>query len=277
MSKNTRVYGSDRMSYTVKLNRDQCAYRLYLMGDPQNRGEALLFPAMVRGLIIHRVAEWMVKGQPVDWEALKEGVVKPSRPDVDFGDRIIVWGKTDPETFWSELKREVGRFERCFHHLLNRTLPMRVEAEVELRRTFQTEIMGHADLVFRGEGETIVADLKTGKYDPKSEQFLLYSWLANGFQEKTVPFWVLVWDGSELKRVVLQHNLSEKNPTLMKLLWTMEDIRRELIEAEMRITKGKHPALVLKPNTAHYTCQPNRCSYWKVCPYGAKRQEAKNG
>ena len=282
----TKVYGSDKMSFTAHVNFNQCRYRLYLMNKDIADGKTLLFPPMVRGLVLHKVMEFIAKGWDTDPDRIIEASLKPQRTDVDFGRRLIhiyppygdsaVLSYPDDadHPFFRWLKDEQRAFEPAIQRYLTVRRPKAMYPEKEWERRFHDwDIVGHVDLVMDiGRPYLFAIDLKTGDRPKSNEQFLLYSWLVNGFVGKQ-PFGVLLWDGYELREEVLWFNIKPTNPTLMRLLWQMVEEHNTIKLAEGAINRGVHPAKVLRPNTRQFTCSERRCSFWELCPYGRRNKQ----
>ena len=274
-----KIFGAEKVSYTTAINFGQCRYRLYLMGKALDEPtETLLFPPMIRGLFLHLLMEEYIRhrfeGKPPSsakevWERLRY----PVRSDVDFGKRKLVFASAEEE---KEFRRKLFAEGRLFVSRLSAVIEAfepfglrRLSAEVPLHRDFRGyQIVGHTDLLAETDLGFVCADLKTGRGDINSDQFLLYSWLANGFRAEPIPFLMFLWDGEKMTTKETVFSLSEDNPSLMRLLWSLSEINLKLREAEERIREGKRPSLVLRPNTKGWTCHPKRCSFWEVCPYG---------
>lgn len=272
------VFGSEYASFTTKLNYDQCKYRLYLMGDKEaNRGKVEIFPPMLRGLILHKAMEiYFMEERQASFDELHDHALSPSRDDVDWGRKRVVWYPPyEEEAFLNQLKDELDRF---YHSLPHLRLPEyeQVVCEWEAEREFQgVRMCGHIDIAFKlPSGRWICGDLKTGKYDMGSEQFLFYNWIANGFLKYPHPFFVFVWDGNHLQKRVVLHTMRPTAPTLMRLLWQMVEMQTLLLEAQTKMEAGVHPAKVLRPNTRHFTCHQHRCSFWNECEYGRRKTNA---
>lgn len=277
MERKPVVFGAVYASYTTKLNYEQCKYRLYLMGDKEaNRDLVEIFPPMHRGLVLHKAMElFFTEGRMADFDELRRFALQPSRDNVDWGSKKLVFYEPyDPDRYYHELELELKAFQKALPEL---ELPeyKEVRCEWELERTFEgTKFQGHIDIAFKlKSGRWICADLKTGKYDPHSEQFLLYNWMANGFLRFPFPFFIFHWDGNQIRRHTVYHRLGDKEPKLMRLLWQMREINQHLSEAQQAIAEGKRPASVLRPNTKNFTCHRHRCSFFGICPYGAQRKQ----
>lgn len=274
------VFGAEYASYTAQLNYDQCKYRLYLMGDKEhNRGKVVIFPPMLKGLVLHKAMElWFTERRQAKLDELYEYALEPSREDVDWGrKKVLFYPPFEERSFMEQMEKELHRFYRSLPHL---QLPdyEDVVCEWETEREFQGVLFrGHIDIAFKTvSGRWICGDLKTGKYDFGSEQFLLYNWIANGFLKHPHPFFIFHWDGNHLHRKTVMHNIHPTAPKLMRLLWQMVETQHNLKEAQTKIEAGVHPAKVLRPNTKHFTCHQHRCSFWNECEYGRRKNEAKN-
>lgn len=272
------VFGSEYASFTTRLNYEQCKYRLYLMGDKEaNRGKVEIFPPMVRGLVLHKAMElYFMEERQASFDELYDHALSPSRDEVDWGRKRVVWYPPyEEEAFLNQLKDELVRF---YHSLPHLRLPEyeQVVCEWEAEREFRgVKMCGHIDIAFKlPSGRWICGDLKTGKYDMGSEQFLFYNWIANGFLKYPHPFFVFVWDGNHLQKKVVMHTMTPTSPTLMRMLWQMVEMQHLLSEAQAKIEAGAHPAKVLRPNIRHFTCHQHRCSFWNECEYGRRKTNA---
>lgn len=271
------VFGSEYASYTTKLNYEQCKYRLYLMGDKEaNQDRVEIFPPMLRGLVLHKAMEvFFTENRHADFDEIYTQALFPSREEVDWGMRKVVWYPPyEEQSFIQELKDELVRFQSSLPQL---QLPeyQQVVCEWEVERSFQGVLMrGHIDIAFKlPSGRWICGDLKTGKYDYNSEQFLFYNWLVNGFLRYPHPFFIFVWDGNQLQKKVVLHHMSFRSPTLMRLLWQMVEMQTRLSEIQAQIEQGVHPAKLLRPNIRHFTCHQHRCSFWNECEYGRRKSK----
>jgi len=263
----TGRWGTDVASYTLYINWQQCPYRVYLMG--QDEVQSLLFPPLLKGLLLHKALEWLANGETgVDkrFDELYEVILTP-RSDLlpHQSKRQVVWYPPYDEAEFLELLRsELVWFCKVVQPRLQGKEAL---AELELERNFrQWTLRGHIDLVLDG----VPIDLKTGRTFG-TQQFLLYSWLLHGFDGQDHPFEVWLWDGWEITTRYYRFWMSEDNPKMMMLLWSLVETLEQTREGYRILEEGLPVYKAFLPKTRHYTCAYNRCSYFNLCEYGQRK------
>jgi hypothetical protein len=240
----------------------------------QDEVQSLLFPPLLKGLVLHKALEWLANGE-VDvhhrFDELYEAILTP-RSDLlpHQSKRHVVWYPPyDEADFLKQLRSELVWFCKTAQPLLH---GREMKAELELERDFRQWVFrGHIDLVLDG----VPIDLKTGRTFGLN-QFLLYSWLLHGFTDEDHPFEVWLWDGWQLTQKPYRFWMSENNPTLMKLLWSMVETVEQTRDGYRILEEGAPVWKAFLPKTRNYTCAPNRCSYFNICEYGQRKLKRTN-
>ncbi len=277
-----KLMGTQEMSYTVELNYSQCPHRVWLMSQ-EHSGGVRLYPPMVRGLVLHLVYQSALRGEPL--RSVEEMLMECRTSERgDWGLRdIIFYPPYEEASFIKNLSEEAKlvyaqslKWVEWFNGVYGDE-PFHTELKCH-RRYFDTVMSGHLDACKRYDGGWIGVDLKTGSFDPNSEQFLLYNFILNGFVGRR-PFVIVHWTGETLESQTVYHTLLPEDPKLGYLLAKMRYTQYRITQAEEAIKEGLHPAKALIPYTRQFTCHPYRCSCWELCKYGKRKmtQEAENG
>ncbi len=268
------------VSYTVVMNYNVCQYRIYLQLQAP---KSLVFPEQLRGLILHKYLEKVMKGEPLPrlGEAIR-AVLTLDREDV-VKDRTTTLSVDERIEFFDNIKQELPSFIRACKEKraeIEQAGLSVLSAEQGYELTLSQShppatvlISCHPDLILEGKDGLVVVDLKTGKTAKNSlygDQLVLYASILEKVLEKPcrrMEIWQ--WDGSEM--TVFNRELSdwEKEAVLLRHAHIGSVIQSKLRKLE----DGATPSKLFRPNTRSRFCTERSCSYHHLCPYFQRKQQ----
>jgi hypothetical protein len=268
------------VSYTVVMNYGVCQYRIYLQLQAP---KSLVFPEQLRGLVLHKYLEKVMKGEPLPRlsEALR-AVLHLDREDV-VKDRTTTLSTDEKIEFLHKLKEELPSFVRACKEKraeLEKAGFSVVSAEQGYELTLSqahppaTVVLScHPDLILEDKDGLVVVDLKTGKTAKNalySDQLVLYaSILERILNNPCRRMEVWQWDGSSLTTFTRELSDWEKISVMTRHAHIGSVIQSKVAKLE----DGATPSKLFRPNTRSRFCTASACSYHHICPYFAQKQQ----
>ncbi len=271
------------VSYTVVMNYGVCQYRIYLQLQAP---KTLVFPEQLRGLILHKYFEKVMKCEPLPRlsEAVRAVLQLEDRDDV-VQNRTAFLNTEGQIDFFHNLKEELPTFVRACKEKkaeLEQAGLLVVSAEQGYDLTLSQEhppatvrISCHPDLVLKGKDGLLIVDLKTGKTAKNSlysDQLVLYASILErilGSPCKRMEIWQ--WDGSEMTVLTRELTDWEKQAVLYRYAHIGSVIQSKVA----KLDDGATPSKLFRPNTRSKFCTERTCSYHHLCPFFAKKQQQK--
>jgi hypothetical protein len=268
------------VSYTVVMNYGVCQYRIYLQLQAP---KSLVFPEQLRGLILHKYLEKVMKGEPLPRlsEAVRAVLQLEDRDDV-VQNRTAFLSADERIEFIHNIKQELPNFVRACKEKktdLERTGVSVISAEqgydIVLSQSHPpatVRISCHPDLILKDEGGLVVVDLKTGKTARNalySDQLVLYASILERVLEtpcRRMEVWQ--WDGSSLSTFSRDLTDWEKDAVLYRHAHIGSVIQSKIAKLE----DGATPSKLFYPNTRSKFCTERTCSYHHICPFFAEKQ-----
>jgi hypothetical protein len=268
------------VSYTVVMNYGVCQYRIYLqLQAPQS----LVFPEQMRGLLLHKYLERVMKGEPLPRlsEAVRE-VLHLDRTDV-VKDRTTTLTTTEEKIeFLHRIKEELPSFVRACRQKkaeLEQAGVSIVSAEQGYELTLSQArppatvvISCHPDLILEDKDGLVVVDLKTGKTARNAlygDQLVLYASILERILNnpcRRMEIWQ--WDGSGLTTFTRELSDWEKVSVMTRHAHIGSVIQSKIAKLE----DGATPSKLFYPNTRSKFCTERACSYHHICPFFAEKQ-----
>jgi hypothetical protein len=268
------------VSYTVVMNYGICQYRIYLQLQAP---KSLVFPEQLRGLLLHKYLEKVMKGEPLPTlsEAIRsvlylerEDVVKHRTTTMTVDERI---------EFLHRLKQELPSFVRACvakkKEIEQAGLSV-LSAEQGYELTLSQSnppatvlISCHPDLVLEGEDGLVVVDLKTGRNGRSAiygEQLVLYASILErivGKPSRRIEVWQ--WDGSRMSTYAKELTDWQKDAVLFHHAHIGSVIQSKVLKLE----DGAPPSKLFRPNTRSKYCSERACSYHHICPFFQRKQQ----
>jgi len=268
------------VSYTVVMNYGVCQYRIYLQLQAP---KSLVFPEQLRGLILHKYLEKVMKGEPLPRlsDAVRTVLRLEDRDDV-VQNRTAFLNTDERIQFMHNIKEELPTFIRACKERkanLERAGVFVVSAErgydlvlSQAHPPATVRISCHPDLILEDNGGLVVVDLKTGKNGRNSlygEQLVLYASILERLLEKPcrrIEIWQ--WDGSEMTAFTRELSDWEKQSVLLRHAHIGSVIQSKVAKLE----DGATPSKLFRPNTRSRFCTERSCSYHHLCPFFAEKQ-----
>jgi hypothetical protein len=270
------------VSYTVVMNYGICQYRIYLQLQAP---KSLVFPEQLRGLLLHKYLEKVMKGEPLPRlaEAIRS-VLHLEREDV-VKHRTTTLTTDERIEFLHKLKQELPSFIRA-------CAAKKKEIEQAGLSVFSAEqgyeltlsqsnppatvlISCHPDLVLEGEDGLVIVDLKTGRNGRNAlygEQLVLYASILERVVGKPCGrMEVWQWDGSRITTYVRHLSDWEKDAVLFHHAHIGSVIQSKVAKLE----NGATPSKLFRPNTRSKFCTERACSYHHICPFFQQKQTQK--
>jgi hypothetical protein len=269
------------VSYTVVMNYSVCQYRIYLQLQAPH---SLVFSEQLRGLILHKYLEKVMKGEPLPRlsKALRAVLQLEDREDV-VQTRTVFLSADERVEFFHNLKEELPSF-------ISASKQKKVEIEkaglsvlgaergyeITLSQSYPPAtvvISCHPDLVLEDKDGLVVVDLKTGKTAKNSlygDQLVLYASILERVIDKPcrrMEIWQ--WDGETITTYLRELADWEKQAVLYRHAHIGSVIQSKVAKLE----EGATPSKLFRPNTRSKFCTERTCSYHHLCPFFAKKQQ----
>jgi len=268
------------VSYTVVMNYGVCQYRIYLQLQAP---KSLVFPEQLRGLILHKYLEKVMKGEPLPRvsEAVRSVLHLEDRADV-VQNRTTFLSTDEKIEFLHKVKEELPSFIRACEEKkadLEGAGVSIVSAERGYDLTLTQEhppatvrISCHPDLILADKDGLVVVDLKTGKTARNSlygDQLVLYASILERLLEtpcRRIEIWQ--WDGNGITTYSRDLTDWEKTSVLLRHAHIGSVIQSKVAKLE----DGATPSKLFRPNTRSRFCNERSCSYHHLCPFFAEKQ-----
>jgi len=268
------------VSYTVVMNYGVCQYRIYLQLQAP---KSLVFPEQLRGLILHKYLEKVMKGEPLPRlsEAVRAVLQLDDRDDVvqnrtaflNADERIEFMHKVKQElpTFVSACKEKKAELEQAGVSVVSAERGYDIVLS-QAHPPATVRISCHPDLILGDKDGLVVVDLKTGKNGRNSlygEQLVLYASILERLLEtpcRRIEVWQ--WDGSGLSVFTRELSDWEKQSVLLRHAHIGSVIQSKVAKLE----DGATPSKLFRPNTRSRFCTERSCSYHHLCPFFAEKQ-----
>jgi hypothetical protein len=270
------------VSYTVVMNYGVCQYRIYLQLQAP---KSLVFPEQLRGLILHKYFELVMKDEPLPRisEAIRAVLHLEERQDV-VKNRTTTLTTTDEKIeFLHRVKQELPSFVHACKEKkaeLEQAGLLVVSAEQGYDITLSqshppatVRISCHPDLVLKGMDGLVIVDLKTGKTARNAlygDQLVLYASILEkilGMPCKRMEIWQ--WDGSTMSTHSRELTDWEKQAVLFRHAHIGSVIQSKVAKLE----DGATPSKLFRPNTRSKFCSERSCSYHHICPFFQEKQQ----
>jgi len=268
------------VSYTVVMNYGVCQYRIYLQLQAP---KSLVFPEQLRGLILHKYLEKVMKGDPLPRlsEAVRSVLQLDDRDDV-VQNRTTFLTTEEKIQFMHNIKEELPSFvsackEKKAELEQAGVLVLSVERGYDIvlsqaHPPATVRISCHPDLVLDDKDGLVVVDLKTGKTARNSlygDQLVLYASILErivGKPCRRIEVWQ--WDGESLTTYSRELTDWEKDAVLFRHAHIGSVIQSKVAKLE----DGATPSKLFRPNTRSRFCTERSCSYHHLCPFFAEKQ-----
>jgi hypothetical protein len=237
----------------------------------------------LRGLLLHKYLEKVMKGEPLPRlsEAIR-AVLHLDREDV-VKDRTTTLTTDERIEFLHRLKEELPPFIRACKEKKQEmeqaglsVLSAEQGYELTLSQSHPPAtvlISCHPDLVLEGEDGLVVVDLKTGRNGRNAvygEQLVLYASILErvvGKPCRRMEIWQ--WDGSRMTSHIRHLTDWEKDAVLFHHAHIGSVIQSKVGKLE----DGAPPSKIFRPNTRSKFCTERACSYHHICPFFQQKQE----
>ena len=271
------------VSYTVVMNYGVCQYRIYLQLQAP---KSLVFPEQLRGLLLHKYLEKVMKDEPLPRlsEAVRAVLQLEDRDDV-VQNRTAFLSADERIEFIENIKQELPTFVRACKEKKAELeeaglLVLSAEQGYEIVLTQEhppakVRISCHPDLVLKGLNGLVIVDLKTGKNARNSlygDQLVLYASILEkilGMPCKRMEIWQ--WDGERITTFSRDLTDWEKQAVLFRHAHIGSVIQSKVAKLE----QGATPSKLFRPNTRSRFCNERSCSYHHICPFFAEKQRQK--
>jgi hypothetical protein len=262
------------------MNYGICQYRIYLQLQAP---KSLVFPEQLRGLLLHKYLEKVMKGEPLPRlsEAIRsvlhlerEDVVKHRTATLTTDERIefLYQMKQELPTFVRACVAKKKEIERAGLSVLS------AERGYELTLSQSNPpatvlISSHPDLILEGEDGLVVVDLKTGRSGRNAiygEQLVLYAAIVERAVGKPCTrMEVWQWDRNRITTYERQLTDWQKDAVLFRHAHIGSVIQSKVAKLE----DGASPSKLFRPNTRSKYCSERACSYHHICPFFQQKQQ----